>query len=190
MEGVLPPLIACYLVAVLALLASVPALAGDCAVSDPLSPEEAPSYAVKLVKGARGCTEPTLMIFKLPSEYEVARCVEDENGNAVPDPAVVGVICDEAPPLDVADPDDPNVSQPVWLRIMVENADTGDRVYVRGQAYWYDASGNIHSCTTAPLQRLDTDPGSLANHGKWGASFHERYYLVDLFRAGDGTEAP
>lgn len=144
------------------------------------------SYAIKLVKGARGCTNATLLLFRLPDEYGEAKC-EAPGGQEVIDPDIGGAFCTSEPPLDVEDSSRTGYSKPVWLRGEVYNDEFGIPV-IRGQAYWYDSSGNLQSCTSTAPTRTDTgDPGGMAFvHGHWGASFHEKTYVSDEIIGADG----
>jgi hypothetical protein len=146
------------------------------------------SYAAKLVKGARGCTSAAILLFRLPDEYGVARCVPS-GGQEVIDPAIGGAFCTSSPPLDVVDPDRPGYSKPVWMRIEVENDLASGDPIIRGQAYWYDSSGNLQTCTATMPQRVDAgDPGEMKDvRGQWGAGFHEKTYVPDEIIGGDGT---
>jgi len=142
---------------------------------------------VKLVYGARGCDRPTLLLFRLPDEYGDAKCM-DSDGDGTLEPLPAGVFCENTPPLDTADPANPDVSLPVWLRIEVWNNEQGYPV-ITGQAFWDDGNGGWTSCVATAPQRIDNDIlNNLADvRGDWGASFHEKYYLIDVFEAGDGT---
>ncbi|MCU0223534.1 MAG: hypothetical protein MUF27_05585 [Acidobacteria bacterium] len=144
------------------------------------------SYAIKLVKGARGCTNATLLLFRLPDEYVDAKC-ETIGGQEIIDPDIGGAFCTAAPPLDEGDSTRPGYSKPVWLRGEVYNDLYGIPV-IRGQAYWYDSSGNLQSCTAIAPTRTDTgDPGNMADiHGRWGAGFHEKTYVIDEIIGADG----
>jgi hypothetical protein len=144
------------------------------------------SYAVKLVKGARGCSSAALLLYRLPDEYNDAKC-EVIGGQEVIDPDIGGAYCTSAPPLDVEDSSRTGYSKPVWIRGEVFNDPDGYPV-IRGQAYWYDSSGNLQSCTaTAPTRTDAGDPGGMANvRGRWGASFHEKHYVIDEIVGGDG----
>jgi hypothetical protein len=145
------------------------------------------SYAIKLVKGARGCSNAALLLFRLPDEYDEATC-EVIHGQEVIDPDVGGAYCTSAPPLDVEDSARAGYSKPVWIRGEVFNNPDGDPV-IQGQVYWYESSGNLQSCTATAPTRTDTgDPGGMADvHGRWGASFHEKHYVIDEIVGADGA---
>ena len=146
------------------------------------------SYAIKLVKGARGCSNPTLLLFRLPDEYDQAKC-ELSGGSEIIDPDIGGAFCTASPPLDVEDTSRTGYSKPVWLRGEVFNdLETGFPV-IRGQAYWYDSSGNLQTCTATAPERVDTgDPGEMADvRGRWGAGFHEKHYVVSEIIGADGA---
>ncbi|MBP7149752.1 MAG: hypothetical protein KBD01_19675 [Acidobacteria bacterium] len=140
-------------------------------------------YAAKLIYGPRLCTSPTILLFRMPEQYEQARCIDGQ-----PDPAVGGVVCDgspgrEIPPLDQEEPGNPNISKPVWVRIEVETNLTEGDVTLVGSAHWFD--GTWHSCTTPPW----LDQGGLTNTRQWGMSFHDRHYYIETFGAGDSDPA-
>lgn len=143
---------------------------------------QAPSVAVKLIKGPRQCTQPSLLIFQLPEEYTITRCTAD---GSAPEPPIGGTICTDAPPLDIEDPNEPGLSYPVWLRIEVENNYDKEPV-VTGTAYWWDSGGAYQECMASrvfvgdPYQMVDVE-------GRWGVSFHDKHYRVGTFCAGDGT---
>lgn len=152
-----------------------------------------PSHAAKLLFGPRGCTQPAIVLFRLPEVYGQALCEVDGTGHLSASPG--GVICDgttghEIPPMDQADPNDPTRSQPVWLRIEVQNNIDGEPVIV-GRVRWQDAGGAWHVCETGPGEEwTDRSAEKIVTQGKWGASFHDRRYFVNVFRAGDGSAPP
>ena len=142
-----------------------------------------PSYAVKLVRGARQCSSASLLIFQLPDEYTVARCNAD---GTAPDPLIGGTVCEFEPPMTVEDPDRPGVSLPVWLRIEIQRDADGLPVVV-GKATWNDVDGTQRTCTASRSFTVPDNWCSAPVECRWGASFHEMTYLVDAFCAGDGT---
>jgi len=83
------------------------------------------------------------------------------------------------------------VSLPVWLRIEVRNDDSTGYPVVTGRVFWDDGAGGWTTCVGDPFSRPpdDSDTGrAMADvRGRWGASFHEKFYLIDVFEAGDGT---
>ncbi|RMF75003.1 MAG: hypothetical protein D6738_04835 [Acidobacteria bacterium] len=144
-----------------------------------------PSYAVKLVKGARQCTNASLLIFQLPDEYTVARCTAD---GSAPDPAIGGTVCDFEPPLNVEDPQRPGLSHPVWLRIEAAFEPlTGEREII-ATASWTDPDGTPRSCTASRVFGAAESWCAPPVQCRWGASFHEKHYRVDAFCAGDGPQ--
>ncbi|MDQ7006426.1 MAG: hypothetical protein Q9Q40_04275 [Acidobacteriota bacterium] len=150
---------------------------------------EAPSYAVKLLKGVRDCDRSVLVAFRLPDAYGQASC--DSNGN--PLPSTEGVFCEdpitgEEPPLENEDPNYAGLSRPVWLRIEVANSQppSNDPV-VEGTVFWQDSQGNWRSCSVR--RPFEGDPGNMKGIlGKWGMSFHDVWYRLDWFKAGDGAQ--
>ncbi|MBP7149843.1 MAG: hypothetical protein KBD01_20135 [Acidobacteria bacterium] len=158
---------------------------------------ETKSYVAKLTKGPRGCTgsHPALFVLQFPLEddewnptgaYGLGRCDADRDSDGTPDPPLdqwgnpAGVICDENVPLDVEDGTS-GMSKPVWLRIEVLPDFVSPTVVAT--AVWYEGSTQ-HSCTHS--RTFYQDPGDMngVRHGKWGMSFHERTYFIDIFRAG------
>ena len=94
--------------------------------------------------------------------------------------------CTVEPPLNQEDLGDPHGrSQPVWLRIEVDDLDfPATRVQVTGTVTWdCDATTGIcdHVCTVT-----DDDPDLtlVGIMGIWGIIGHHYPYYVDIFRAG------
>jgi hypothetical protein len=161
------------------------------------------SSAAKLVYGPRGCSVPTLFLARGPEQYGMATCVDaDGDGTSEPIDPDFGIVCPDFPPLDVEDPQNPGTSEPVWLRVVARPV--GDDVELRATAAWDcpdpgpEGVPPIEECQTCTFLRLDEPPLDpddpcqpiTDEFGNWGMGFHERWYFVDTFRAGDAGAAP
>ncbi len=158
-------------------------------------------YYLKLLDDARGCTEPTMMLVRLPFEYNDAKCegtpfphrmTLPSNGcdpNADPNRSNK---CDCAPPLHVEDnPGRPGYSKPVWMRVEATDNTFLQLPQFTGAVAWGNcpAGQPMSACQfycAFPAPRVDIgDPQGMRNAiGRWGASFHEKNYAVGKFDAG------
>jgi hypothetical protein len=84
-------------------------------------------------------------------------------------------------------PSTPGFSYPVWLQGELRNSGESETTIV-ATATWTDEGNVTRTCTftrtdlTTPAD-LDGDPVGT----RWGALFHEKSYVIPVFRAGDGT---
>lgn len=139
------------------------------------------TYAVKLVKGRRGCNgpRPALFVVRLPDEYGDTICL-NAGGQYFPKDPTKGVMCTEDTPLSNQD-GTTGRSKPAWLSIkVISPGGTGSPV-VTGKVEWWE-NGVRHECS---FTRTDADDPAHMNQirdGHWGMGFHENDYYVDTFR--------
>jgi len=161
-------------------------------------------YVAKLDFGPRDCTQhPILFLAKFPMEYGYAACNIDGTPRTelqpsggvltIPDTVNGGPKCNATPPLGQAEGGGETRSKPVWMRIETQyNPTTNPANWtVTGTVAWdCPTSGSPvppidqcgHVCTKT---RVDTAvEADMQVPGAWGMGFHERYYHVEIFRAG------
>jgi hypothetical protein len=150
--------------------------------------QTAPAYMVKLVRGLRDCgTNHALIVYRLPTEPNVG-CVVGAGGAPEISPPGAGAFCNSpSPPLGKENPATPGFSYPVWLQGEVHNGEGGSTI-IDATAMWTDEANVTRTCS---FTRTDLDtPSNLDGYPvgtKWGALFHEKTYVVPVFKAGDGT---
>ncbi len=150
--------------------------------------QTAPAYVIKLVKGLRDCgANHALIIYRIPSETDVG-CVVGAGGVIEFSPPGGGTLCNTYPTLlGKEKPSTPGFSYPVWLQGELRNSGESETTIV-ATATWTDEGNVTRTCT---FTRIDSaTPGDLDGNPvgtRWGALFHEKSYVVPVFRAGDGT---
>lgn len=162
------------------------------------------SWNAKIMNQIRECSTPAIGLFRFPDQYSIAGCYSNTPTSyymTMPT-ADTSDKCDAAPPLATVDSSPPsplpsNVSQPVWLRVEARNEEISNgvfRIRLVGSVAWgncssgQDISQCDHVCTISRL--ADSFPsGALSEVGMFGMSFHDRYYYVDLFRAGSDPQS-
>jgi hypothetical protein len=154
------------------------------------------TYSVKLVKGARECDEEaTLFVLKLPDEYNDHMC-DEATGLPVDHPLGDNwaANCGQNTPLDVQ-MTGYEVSEAVWLRIEARDTTVnGNPAYeVTGTLAWdCGDSEDITMCQNhCAVTRIDTNTDEdFDSFGPWSASFQEKFYFVERFRAGSIVVPP
>ena len=152
------------------------------------------SYAAKLILGPRHCAEPTLFLVRGPEEYPKATCQPDGSGGSVPVDPDYAIECTglEEPPL--------REGGSAWLRIEARDVQGTRNVALKGTVAWdcVDANGDgeiaMTECETCSFTRTDEYESAngdcqplFGQSGKWSMGFHERWYFIDVFRAGDAA---